>query len=76
MSAYVIAFHVSNFSFITTTPPKSVQQRIFSRSTVINSTRLALETGELLMDALSDYIGHEYPLPKLDHVSVPGYHFS
>lgn len=72
MSPYLIAFHVSNFPHVTTTPPRSVAQRIFSRSTAINSTSLALETGELLMEALSDYIGVDYSLPKLDHVAVPG----
>lgn len=72
MSAYLIAFHVSNFPHVATTPSRLIPQRIFSRSTELNSTRLALETGELLMDALTDYIGVEYSLPKLDHVSVPG----
>lgn len=72
MSPYLIAFHVSDFPHVTSTPSNIVPQRIFSRSTAINTTRLTLETGELLMDALTDYIGVEYSLPKLDHVSVPG----
>ncbi|XP_037037757.1 endoplasmic reticulum aminopeptidase 1-like [Bradysia coprophila] len=71
MSTYLVAFHVSDFLNVTSTPPRSVPQRIFSRSTAINATALPLEAGELLIDALTDYIGIEYSLPKMDHVAVP-----
>ncbi len=75
MSTYLIAFHVSDFPFVESPSPGSVPQRIFSRPTALNLTSLALETGELMLDALVDYIGVDYPLPKLDHVSIPGYLF-
>lgn len=71
MSTYLVAFHVSEFPHITSTPPRPIPQRIFSRSNAINSTNLALEVGELVIEALSDYIGIEYSLPKMDQVAVP-----
>ncbi|KAG4070271.1 hypothetical protein HA402_009834 [Bradysia odoriphaga] len=73
MSTYLIAFHVSDFPSVTSTPPGSIPQRIFARSTAINATSLTLETGSLVLDELIDYIGVDYSLPKLDHVSVPGF---
>lgn len=72
MSTYIVAFHVSEFPYVTSSPPRSIPQRVFSRSNAINSTYSALEASELLIDALSDYIGIEYSLPKLDHLAVPG----
>ncbi|KAJ6633456.1 Aminopeptidase N [Pseudolycoriella hygida] len=76
ISTYLIAFHVSNFPHISSSPVGTVPQRVFSRSTVTNATGLALESSELLLEALSEYIGVEYSLPKLDHVAVPGEFFS
>lgn len=71
MSTYLVAFHVSNFPHVTSTPPRPIPQRVFSRSTAINLTNLALGAGELLIDALSEYIGIEYTLPKMDQIAVP-----
>lgn len=72
MAPYLIAFHISTFPNVTSSTPRSIPHRIFSRSDAINSTRLALESSELLIEAISDYIGIEYSLPKIDHVAVPG----
>lgn len=74
MSTYLVAFHVSDFRNVSIdASPGKLPQRLFVRSTAINATALPLEAGELLFDALSDYIGVEYSLPKLDHVAVPRY---
>lgn len=72
MPTYLVAFHVSTFPYVTSTPPRPIPQRIFARSTAINTTDLAIDAGELLIDAFSEYIGIEYSLPKLDQVGVPG----
>lgn len=71
MSTYLVAFHVSDFSNVTSLSTGDIPQRIFARPTAINATALPLEAGELLIDALRDYIGLEYSLPKIDHVAVP-----
>lgn len=71
-SAYLIAFHVSDFPHVSRDSNGTVLQRVFARSTEMNLTNLVLSTGELVLDALNDFLGVEYPLPKLDHVAVPG----
>lgn len=72
MSTYLVAFHISEFPHITSSPSQPIPQRIFSRSTAIGLTDVALDAGERLMEALSNFIGIEYPLPKMDHIAVPG----
>lgn len=72
MSTYLVAFHVSSFPHITSTPPRSIPQRMFSRSTAIGTTEVALEAGELLLDALSEYVDIEFMLPKMDQIAIPG----
>jgi aminopeptidase N len=73
MSTHVVAFHVSDFPHVTNALPRQIPQRVFARSNAINATNLVLETGELLINAISDYVDVEYPLPKLDQIAVPGY---
>lgn len=73
MSTYLVGFHVSNFPHVTSSPPRPIPQRVFSRSNAINLTNLALGAGELLLDAISEYVGIEYTLPKMDQIAVPGY---
>lgn len=76
MSTYLVAFHVSDFGLVTSFPPKPIPQRVFSRPTALGSTDVALEAGELLLDALSDYVDIEFSLPKVDHIAVPGYNLT
>lgn len=71
MSTYLVAFHVSDFTNATTSSDGVVPQRLFARPTAVNATALPLEAGKLLMDALTEYIGIDYSLPKMDHVAVP-----
>lgn len=71
MSTYLVAFHVSDFPNVTSSTTGTIPQRLFARPTAINATALPLEAGELLVDALTNYIGIEFSLPKLDHVAVP-----
>lgn len=73
MSTYLVAFHVSDFAHVTSTPPRPVPQRLFSKTTAVGTTDLAFETIELFLDAITDYIGVDFSLPKLDHVAVPKY---
>lgn len=57
---------------MTSSPPRPITQRMFTRSTAVGLGNLTLEAGESLIEAISDYIGIEYALPKMDHIAVPG----
>lgn len=72
MPTYLVAFHISDFAYVTSSTPGEIPQRIFARPTALNTTELAVEAGELLIDAFRDYFGIEYSLPKIDQVGVPG----
>lgn len=73
MSTYLVAFHVSDFPHVTSSPPRSVPQRIFARANALNDTGFALNAGELLLEAIADYVDIDYNLPKMDQIAVPGY---
>ncbi|XP_050087616.1 aminopeptidase N-like [Anopheles aquasalis] len=70
MSAYLLAFMVSDFPYI-----EQGQQRVFARPTAINETQYALEAGISILKALDEYIGIPYTsyMPKLDQVALPDF---
>lgn len=72
MSTYLVAFHVSDFSHVSSNT-STIPQRVNIRSNALNQTNLALAYGEYLLHALSEYIGVEYSLPKMDQVGKPAY---
>ncbi|XP_037026046.1 aminopeptidase N-like [Bradysia coprophila] len=67
MSTYLVAFHISDFSYRANPPDRNIPHRAFARPNAINQTALVLEFGERVLDKLSDFIGIEYALPKMDH---------
>lgn len=73
MSTYLVAFHVSAFPHITSSPPRRTPQRVFSRPDVIGATAEALNAGEQLLEAIEDYVDIDFTLPKMDQIAVPGY---
>ncbi|KAJ6633455.1 Aminopeptidase N [Pseudolycoriella hygida] len=73
MSTYLVAFHISDFPYVTSLTPGEIPQRIFARPTAINTTEVAVDAAEVLIDAFRDYIGIEYSLPKVDQIGVPGF---
>ncbi|KAG4070261.1 hypothetical protein HA402_009824 [Bradysia odoriphaga] len=73
MSTYLVAFHVSSFPHITTTPPRRTPQRFFSRADAIGTAVEALGAGERLLEAIEDYVDIDFALPKMDQIAVPGF---
>lgn len=71
MSTYLVAFHISQFPHVTSSTPRPIPQRMYSSSIAIGLTNVTLESGEALIEAISDYVGIDYSLPKMDHIAVP-----
>ncbi|KAG4077148.1 hypothetical protein HA402_016135 [Bradysia odoriphaga] len=73
MPTYLVAFHISDFSNVTSLSPIDIPQRIFVRPTALNTTDVAVEAAELLIDGFREYFDIEFSLPKVDQVAVPGF---
>lgn len=66
MSTYLVAFIVSDFGHLASSEPRAVPQRTFARPNGVNESTLMLSAGERIMDALENYLGVNYSLPKMD----------
>lgn len=72
-SSYLIAFVVSDFLSKTSVDVNGIPHRIFSQPNKINETDFALEAGENILSAISDYLNVSYSLPKMDQIGVPDF---
>lgn len=70
MPPSLVAFHVSDFVHAFSAAG-SVPHRIFTRPNVVNLTSRALITNERMLDALGEYFGVDFVLPKMDAASLP-----
>lgn len=72
-STYLIAFIVSDFEFLENEFDGVVPHRTFARPNAVHLTEFALQTGVDMLDALVDYIGINYTLPKMDQAAIPDF---
>lgn len=72
MSTYLVAFMVSDYSYITNTEGNI---SIWTRKNVLPQATYALNQSTKLLSRLQDYVGISYKLPKLDVVAVPDLSF-
>lgn len=72
-SPYLIAFIVSDFEFLENDDVGSVPHRTYARPNAVHLTEFALQTGIRMLDALANYIGIEYSLPKMDQAAIPDF---
>lgn len=76
-SPYLIAFVVSDFRFSTNVNETNDGQvfpiRVWSKSSHVNETYLALEAGEKILQAISNYVDMPYSLPKMDQIAIPDF---
>lgn len=77
MSTYLLAFVISDFHNITNfnASRAAIPHRVFARSAVIESAKLALTFGEQALSKLEEYVAVNYTLPKMDQVAVPDFQF-
>lgn len=74
MSTYPLAFVVSNF-VPKTDASSSISFSIYTYNPKVNLNKVdyALATGPAVLNFLSNYFDIQYPLPKLDMISVPDF---
>lgn len=72
MSTYIVAFHISDYAYLANSPVRRIPKRIFTEPAAINSSELALEASNFLIEAFTDLFGIEYSLAKMDHVAIRG----
>lgn len=76
MSTYLIAFVISDFPFKSNTNGNDshssvFRQRVYSSPNLIESTKLAVQDSERILNAIADYVHVNFSLPKMDQVAVP-----
>lgn len=74
MSTYLIAFIVSDFKHLSisaATGSATTPHRAISRPNAIEQNHLVLEAGELILDAIANYVNVPYSWPKMDQVALP-----
>ncbi|KAF9189711.1 hypothetical protein BGZ51_009352 [Haplosporangium sp. Z 767] len=76
MSTYLVAFAVGDFEYIETTTTKlekPVVCRVYTLPGLVEQGRFALEITPRILEYFTEIFGIAYPLPKLDHISVPDF---
>lgn len=75
MPTYLVAFVVSNFASLSTSPlpETNFTQHLYVRPNALMSGALGLETGRRIIEAMADRLRVGYTLPKMDQIAVPGF---
>ncbi|XP_069977545.1 aminopeptidase N-like [Penaeus vannamei] len=71
MSTYLVAFVVSDFSYIPSTSGKDTLFRIWAQPSAIRHAEYVSEVGSKILAFYESYFNVSYPLPKMDMVAVP-----
>lgn len=75
MSSYLVAFVISDLRNITNAP-NYFPHRIFVRAQDLDAAEFGLAHGDVLLDALQDYVQVNYSLPKMDQIAISDMHFT
>lgn len=74
MSSYLLAFVISDLESITnedTKQPDDTLHRIWVRPDSLSRAGFALESSELALKSLENYLNFKFELPKLDSAGIP-----
>jgi aminopeptidase N len=71
MSTYLLAYCIGEFDYLAGQTKHGVLIRVFAPRGRATSCQFALDCGIKALDALNDFFGVTYPLPKLDMVAIP-----
>jgi aminopeptidase N len=71
MASYLNVFCAGELDAIQTKKGE-VTHGVFATKGKAEMGRYALESSQQILDYYNDYFGQQYPLPKLDHIAVPG----
>ncbi|XP_069977546.1 aminopeptidase N-like [Penaeus vannamei] len=71
MSTYLVAFVVSDFSYIPSTSGKDTLFRMWVQPSAILHAEYVSEVGSKILAFYESYFNVSYPLPKMDMVAVP-----
>ena len=72
MPSYLVVLAAGDLASITGVGPNGVKQSVWAvRGDEVNG-RYALESAKQILAYYDDYFGVKYPLPKLDHIAIPG----
>lgn len=76
MQSYLVAFAVSDYSYIEDTTVVPIQRVYAKPESIANGEGdLALAEGIIQMTAFEDYVGIPYSLPKMDQFACPAFQF-
>lgn len=74
MSSYLLAFVISDLQSVTNEDTKLADEtlhRIWVRPDSVSKARFALESSDLALKALENYLNFKFELPKLDSAGIP-----
>lgn len=73
-SAYLIAFVVSDFGFTSNKNNENAfPHRVYTHPAEVINTNLALKDGELILNAIGNYLKVNFTLPKMDQIAIPDF---